>query len=491
MSVKTILPFNKKIDALIVGSEWSIDRAWGLQQLNAYVEQVEMISQNSSVGDLLMKTFKANKKRQQATIISPTSSEGQPLTFSSQTLKSFGGENQIPENSIAHLKLEGVMQMRSSLSTRGMDALCKDLAMCSAEPNIVAAIIEVDSGGGLSLAGQMVRNAVEDCSVPVVTYAHFIGSAAVNGTCPSEFIMLAGESSRIGSIGSMVSLNKRAIDWYKENYEDIYADVSPQKNKDFRDLLKGDKKLLKSSVTKGAISFQNAVKANRQLNPELQEDTLEGAMFPASDGINRGLADGVGTFKDAVLKASELAGLSSSRVPQAPLVGDDPEMEDKEKSNSLILNNNSMEIKDFIKVIAVALNSAFGVEVKDDASMEDVATTVEQLPTLLNNKVSETLVVLNDKINSLETQIENNKTAIAKTADLEASVTALEANVAELNSANEQLTKDKSALEGEVATLKGTPPPSDGGDTTVPQTAAEEVEQKIGGLNEIAGDEKY
>ncbi|MBK9258168.1 MAG: hypothetical protein IPM42_22235 [Saprospiraceae bacterium] len=60
----------------------------------------------------------------------------------------------------------------------GRSGTCKQLTFYRDNPNIEGAILEVNSGGGEAMAGQIMFNAIRDFKKPVVAYVHNAGSAA-------------------------------------------------------------------------------------------------------------------------------------------------------------------------------------------------------------------------------------------------------------------------------------------------------------------------
>jgi ClpP class serine protease len=90
-------------------------------------------------------------------------------------------------------------------------------------------------------------------------------------------------------------VDKEIAKWYSENVDDIYSEVSQDKNAEWRAYLKGDTKPLQTIVTQNAKLFQQEVTKYRPLNYD-KETTLRGGMFFAQDAKKRGLIDGVGTL---------------------------------------------------------------------------------------------------------------------------------------------------------------------------------------------------
>ena len=484
----TTYRFNRGVDSVFLHTEWAIDEMWGLQQLARYTDQVDQVSHNSELGGLLMEQIKLQKQSQVPQYLA--------MSDGGAVVRHNDESEDIPKGSIALLKLKGVMRMDDSLSHRGVSSLCNDIQLCNANPNISAIVVEVDSGGGLSLAGQMLKNAVADSHIPVVAYGHFVASAAVHGTAPADHIMLAGNSTEMGSVGSMVTVNKAMVQFYKENYEDLYSTVSPNKNFAWREYLKGNKGPLIESVTKNAQSFQNEMRKFRNLNPSMENETLSGGMFLADDAVQRGLADSVGTLNDAILLAHRLGNAATDNI------------------NSINhTNNNTMNYKASWIALVATLNAMFGASFDNSETANPETTNAGmdlagKMKSFKDSIIAEVSTNLNAMIANLQ---KDNAALTAKVAeltaaqstetadvtDLAAKVASLETNVAALTDQNTKLIADKKDIETQLAQMQGKPDPantetSDAAPANpAPASSVGKFNAQLDALQPLDGESKY
>lgn len=214
--------------------------------------------------------------------------------------------DETPANSVAVLKLSGVMRSESAASTRGIDVLERDLRQAYANPNILGVVLDVNSGGGEATAGWRLRSVVGERNKPVIANVHYAGSAAYLGITGATEIIGAYGGARFGSIGALYSIDKRLLAEHAENFLDVYADNSPNKNEEIRAALLGDLSPLRKMTTKVATEFRGAVKMARPLlgEPETIEETLSGRMFDAREATKRGLSDMTGNLNTAVSRVS-------------------------------------------------------------------------------------------------------------------------------------------------------------------------------------------
>lgn len=279
------------LNRIISSANWQIDKAWGMQILSSYLHDLDMIQNGVPFSELMYSEKRAESRRIQI------SNEIEDFSETTLDLSSFEGT--IPENSIAELKLSGVMTLEDGLCHQGINSLAQSLQQADNHKSISGVLLEVNSGGGEALAGSVLQNTIRDMKTPVVTYTHFLGSAAVRGTLGTKEIIASSKDVSVGSIGAMISLNLEAIEEHKETYKELYAESSPNKNAEWRALLEGNETPLIKRVTETADFFRSEVKKHRPLKGNIEE-TLKGGIFTANKAKSKGLIDGIGTKAYAV-----------------------------------------------------------------------------------------------------------------------------------------------------------------------------------------------
>ena len=284
----------KSFEHLVASKTWHMYPEWGLQQFASHAYKIRMLSTSKSSS--LMDLFNEEKDVTRSVQLISGHTSNIIDVVKADAWGSFEVEvsNEIPENTIARVQLSGPMFLDDSLCSIGMKTMSNILNTLDTHPNISAVMMEADTGGGDGLAGQELMNATVSMKTPLVVYAHYLGSAGVEGTLGANEIIAVGKSSMIGSIGTLYSLDKEFFKWYAENFEDVYADGSNNKNDAFRQYLKdGTTDGFKKLANAHNEIFQKAVKKHRPLRGDI-EDTLSGEMFLADKAKRRGLIDGIG-----------------------------------------------------------------------------------------------------------------------------------------------------------------------------------------------------
>lgn len=276
---------NRVIDALILGGEWEIEKTFAVNSLSNYLHELSLLENGATLSDL---NYSQRREKTFASIISPS---GAVIRESIQKANENG--------SIALLKLSGVMRSDDGLSSRGVDSLISEVQDANANSAIKGIIIEAQTGGGEAMAGAKLMSAIRDSKKPVIVFAHLLASAGIKGTLYANEIIASSEFAEFGSIGTYVSIDKEILNYIKENYIEIYSEKSPDKNKQFRDLLNGEQSTILQEITKHDEMFMAAVAKARPLKGDI-EKTLAGGMFSAREAKRRGLIDGIGGMDLAI-----------------------------------------------------------------------------------------------------------------------------------------------------------------------------------------------
>lgn len=295
---------NRSIDHLILSfGSAHMDFDFGMAMLSAYLHDLDLLAAGVPYTELGISKRRASTM---PTVLSQEGGEIQELPWSE--LRSGG-------NVVSFLRLAGVMRAEDEASSRGVSSFADDLRMADQAPNVLGHVVEINSGGGQSTAGSMAMNALGDAKKPVIVVGHTVGSAAYMAALGADRIYAATEESQFGSIGSFLSLDRGFAQWYKSRFEDIYADVSTQKNSEFRAYLDGDIAPLQKMVNKSAQDFRGLVTSHRSLKGGQAKinDTLEGAMFDARQSKIRGLIDGYATVNEAAEEVIILSKAGANR----------------------------------------------------------------------------------------------------------------------------------------------------------------------------------
>lgn len=299
-------PLNRDIEMFLSTCEMlEIDFDFGLTQLNAYLQDLMFLQAGGKYKDLGI----AQRRLESRPRIITTTDAATPASINFVDRWDINDpETIIPPNSVALLKLTGVMRSQSGISSPGVDRMANDLRSAYSNPNVAGVVIETNSGGGETLAGNMLKSAIAERNKPVVGFGHLVASAAFRALTGADEIVMSSEFSEVGSIGTMVQLDTRALSKFRDRVAEFYGSDAPNKNGELRRALSGDYSGIQQRVNELTVQFHNEIKRDRPLRGDADKikDTLSGKMFDAVEGKRRGLIDAVGTLPFAVKRVFSL-----------------------------------------------------------------------------------------------------------------------------------------------------------------------------------------
>jgi len=217
--------------------------------------------------------------------------------------------------SVAVIPIIGEFLKYGSQCTYGANEIVPAIYKAGELKNIVALVLDVDSGGGSEGAVPPFIEAikyVQSKGKPVVLHGDMVASAAYYIGSFCDYLMADNLiSSSFGSIGVYVSymdykeqLEKKGI-----KHKTIYAPQSDLKNYEYRELVDNDNSepLINNILIPSATRFINTVKQNRKGKISEDSDVYRGKLYEGEDIVKEGLADGFGTLYDALEVASGMA----------------------------------------------------------------------------------------------------------------------------------------------------------------------------------------
>lgn len=220
----------------------------------------------------------------------------------------------IDRDAIAVITIDGTIQYDgSSSSPEGLKSLLDE---AEDNPHIRAVVLRVDSGGGLSTAGEEMTAYLRAFSKPVVvSSASTNASAAYEVSSQADYIFTA-KSTAIGAIGTAMQITdtSKLMDMLGINVQDITSAGSKDSTYGTRPLTDEERAYYQDMVDQINEAFIQNVAEGRGMDVEEVRALATGLTFTGMDAVENGLADEIGTREDAIEKAAELAGISSYAV---------------------------------------------------------------------------------------------------------------------------------------------------------------------------------
>ena len=240
-----------------------------------------------------------------------------------------------PAKFIGVISLEGLIVMGPSRqppliplpflgAAAGERTLTQLLRRAERLPGLAALILHVDSGGGSSLASELITREIKRLGqkMPVLAY---MGNVAASGgyhvSAPAGHIM-SQAGTITGSIGVFMvrpntqglyqRLNVQRVSLQRGRRAGLYSDEAP--------LTADEEAILWRSVEETYRSFKRVVADGRSLPYEELDPICEGRVWTGRQALTHKLVDNHGDFVDAIHQAAELAGLPTGEDDAIPTV---------------------------------------------------------------------------------------------------------------------------------------------------------------------------
>lgn len=177
----------------------------------------------------------------------------------------------------------------------------RDIILNSVQkPGFIGLISCIDSGGGSSYAKydyQQALDAVRDSGKKSIALIDGqADSAAYALACMHDVVYVVNENDEVGCIGTLCAgyTNKDGdVNMItQERYFEVYAEQSPYKNRELRDISSGNEELMQQEINRLCADFRALVTAYR---PQVTEEQLEGRVYRAADVMGT-LVDGISTM---------------------------------------------------------------------------------------------------------------------------------------------------------------------------------------------------
>lgn len=283
--------------------------------------------------------------------------EGEPqesipfaISSSHNVVSDYYGDNKTPEEEIvAVIPIRGVMLKNDApCGPRGMRTIGSRIRQSAKDPNVVAILVPIESGGGQSVAVPEVAEAIQEAqkSIPVIGWVDgMMASAALYAGSYMDRMIASRETDTVGSIGTMIEMAappKVATLADGRKYVRVYADGSEEKNEEFETAINdSDFKLMKERILNPHLKqFHADIKANC---PNVTEDHLKGRTWPASEVMGV-FVDEIGDMNHAVDVAFEMG---RARKKENKL----------NQSNDTNQNSNTMKYSNINSIVGAEMES--------------------------------------------------------------------------------------------------------------------------------------
>lgn len=173
-----------------------------------------------------------------------------------------------------------------------------------------AILIEVDSAGGLPVAGEEISEAIRNSEIPVVAIIRQMGASASYWAISSADKIFASRNSDVGSIGVTMSYLNNVTKNQKDGY--TYEQLSAGKYKDSGDPDKAlsleEKAVIMRDINIVHQNFIEDISKNRNIPIEIVKGFADGSTVLGDKAKQLGLIDEIGGLYEAEAYLEEIIG---------------------------------------------------------------------------------------------------------------------------------------------------------------------------------------
>ena len=214
--------------------------------------------------------------------------------------------NSAAPGSIAVISMSGpLMKNDQYCGPVGTATINEWIKQADANVNIDGIILKIDSPGGTVDGTEEMARTIQNTKKPIVAYVDGLAASAAYWIGSSADEMIAnGKTAMVGSIGTMMKFGdvQPVMEKAGIKFHEIYASLSTDKNKAFRDATKdGNYTTLINEILDPLNEvFLSSVKKNRSGKLSDKENVLTGKTYMAADAKKHGLIDKIGSMDDAM-----------------------------------------------------------------------------------------------------------------------------------------------------------------------------------------------
>jgi protease-4 len=186
------------------------------------------------------------------------------------------------------------------------------IAQASADPDVKAVVMAVDSPGGSVVASDEIHHALEGIGKPVVVV---MGEVAASGgyyiSADADWI-IANPNTLTGSIGVISEFPNAAGLLEKVGVDYVVITSGPRKDfgSPYREMTTEERRYWQAMVDEIYDGFVSVVVQGRGLDEDQVRALADGSVYTGTQAVELGLVDALGYEDDAITKAAELGGIT-------------------------------------------------------------------------------------------------------------------------------------------------------------------------------------
>jgi protease-4 len=216
---------------------------------------------------------------------------------------------------VYNLSLHGFLDTYVPLKDSEEDAtasedIWRNIKLAEADEAIKAIVLEIDSGGGIPVAGEEVANILKASSKPTVALIRSVGDSAAYMAATGAKTIFASKFSDVGGIGLTASFTDQSLKNQRDGV--TFNQLSVGKYKDMfssdKPFTAEEKALIYRDLKIGQEDFIKLVATNRGLSVEKVRTLADGSGMLGEMALEKGLIDQLGGIDEVNKYLEDLIG---------------------------------------------------------------------------------------------------------------------------------------------------------------------------------------
>ncbi len=195
----------------------------------------------------------------------------------------------------------------------GSEELATTIESLNARDDVGAVVFVVNSGGGSVVATREVYQSVKDHEKPKVAYFREVAASGAYYVASGTDYIVSDPDAITGSIGVIATFTdmQGLFEKLGINVTAIKSGAHKDMGSPYRNMTDEESAILQGLVDEIYGEFRGVVLENRgkRLNTALFNNVSDGRIMSGRQAFKVGLVDELGTKKDAIKKAADLAGI--------------------------------------------------------------------------------------------------------------------------------------------------------------------------------------
>lgn len=210
------------------------------------------------------------------------------------------------------IELSGQQSTLFSSGSPGSEEIADTISSLNKRSDIGAVLLVVNSPGGSVVATREIYTAYKELNKPKVAYFREVAASGAYYISTASDYIISDPDAITGSIGVIATFTQLSglFDKLGLGVETIKSAEHKDIGSAYRNMTPSEKKILQSMIDEVYSEFRSVVLENRKGKLDLSkfDEITDGRILSGRQALKVGLVDEVGSKKDAILKASNLAG---------------------------------------------------------------------------------------------------------------------------------------------------------------------------------------